>query len=58
MRETRRGEPCNIGDRVVELTGQGADTLRATVSFTLPGNVENLLLLGTDDFFCNVPSPA
>lgn len=34
-------------DNVIEFSGQGKDTVRSTVSFTLPANVENLQLLGT-----------
>ena len=32
------------GDVVTEFVGEGIDTIRSTVSRTLPGNVENLLL--------------
>ncbi|MEO8486359.1 MAG: calcium-binding protein [Betaproteobacteria bacterium] len=34
------------GDVVVELAGEGLDTVRATLSFVLPADVENLVLLG------------
>lgn len=37
----------NAGDRVLELAGEGADTLRAAVSSTLGANVENLTLTGS-----------
>jgi inosine/xanthosine triphosphate pyrophosphatase family protein len=37
------------GDRAIELSNQGTDTVRATISFTLPANVENLVLLGTSN---------
>ena len=37
----------NAGDVVSESSGQGADTVRASVSFTLGANVENLVLFGT-----------
>ncbi|MGR4865420.1 M10 family metallopeptidase C-terminal domain-containing protein [Caulobacter sp. LARHSG274] len=35
----------NIGDVVVENAGEGTDTVRASVSYTLSANVENLELL-------------
>lgn len=34
------------GDRVIERAGEGRDTVRASVSFTLPDHVEELILLG------------
>jgi Ca2+-binding RTX toxin-like protein len=37
----------NAGDQVVELSGQGSDLVRAALSWTLAGNLENLLLTGT-----------
>jgi Ca2+-binding RTX toxin-like protein len=37
----------NAGDVVVELAGEGADTVRASVSYTLSANVEALTLLGS-----------
>ncbi|MBB3017131.1 Ca2+-binding RTX toxin-like protein [Microvirga lupini] len=40
-------EVDDAGDLVVEGTGGGTDTVRATVDYTLSGEVENLVLLGT-----------
>jgi trimeric autotransporter adhesin len=37
----------NVGDAVVELTGQGIDTVQTSISYALTGNVENLNLTGT-----------
>ncbi|MEK8031018.1 calcium-binding protein [Ideonella sp. DXS29W] len=39
----------NAGDRVVESSGKGKDTVLASVSYTLADNVENLELRGRDD---------
>jgi Ca2+-binding RTX toxin-like protein len=36
-------------DKVVEEKNSGADTVKSSVSFTLPANVENLVLTGTGD---------
>ena len=36
----------HAGDQVIEYAGAGTDTIRATVSYTLPANVENLTLDG------------
>ena len=32
----------NTGDRVTELAGQGSDTVKASVAYTLTANIENL----------------
>jgi len=37
----------NAGDLVIEAFNQGTDTVQAAISYTLPNNVENLLLTGT-----------
>ena len=37
----------NAGDVVTELAGQGTDLVRSTITYTLPGKVENLALTGT-----------
>ncbi len=34
-------------DRIVELSGEGIDTVKASVSFTLSPDLENLILTGT-----------
>lgn len=39
----------NDGDTVAEAATAGADTVRASVNFTLGANLENLVLTGTDD---------
>ena len=38
-----------LGDRVTELAGSGNDTTRSTITYTLTDNVENLVLLGSDN---------
>jgi Ca2+-binding RTX toxin-like protein len=37
----------NAGDLVIENLNQGTDTVRASLSYTLANNVENLVLIGT-----------
>jgi serralysin len=37
----------STSDRAVELANEGIDTVRSSVSLTLPANVENLVLTGT-----------
>ncbi|MFN6185199.1 MAG: ELWxxDGT repeat protein [Microcystis sp.] len=37
----------NAGDLVIEALNQGTDTVQASISYTLPNNVENLLITGT-----------
>jgi len=37
----------NVGDIVIELTGEGTDTVQSSVTYTLTDNVENLTLTGT-----------
>ncbi|CAA2101636.1 Bifunctional hemolysin/adenylate cyclase [Methylobacterium bullatum] len=39
----------SAGDTVVEDAGEGDDTVRSSVTYTLPDNVENLVLTGTGD---------
>jgi Ca2+-binding RTX toxin-like protein len=39
----------DVGDRVLELAGEGSDTVLAGVSYGLNANVENLTLTGTAD---------
>ena len=36
----------NVGDKAIERAGGGIDLVRASVSFTLGGNVENLVAVG------------
>ncbi|MGO4524410.1 beta strand repeat-containing protein [Microvirga sp. 2MCAF35] len=39
----------HAGDMVVERAGEGTDTVRASLSYALGANMENLVLTGTDD---------
>src|SRR3546814_13287692 len=39
----------DIGDRVIELPGQGIDTVQTSISLGLAANAENMVLLGTGD---------
>ncbi|WP_018044645.1 calcium-binding protein [Methylobacterium sp. 88A] len=39
-----------VGDKIVELPGEGNDTVHASVSYGLADNVENLVLTGTRNF--------
>jgi Ca2+-binding RTX toxin-like protein len=39
----------NVGDIVVELAGEGADTVQSTINYALGANVERLTLSGTVD---------
>jgi len=39
----------NVADVVTELTGEGTDTINASVTYTLSTEVENLTLIGSDD---------
>ena len=39
----------NAGDTVTELAGQGIDTVKTAMAYTLGANVENLILTGTAD---------
>ncbi|HNY64459.1 MAG TPA: calcium-binding protein [Deltaproteobacteria bacterium] len=41
----------NPGDRAIELASEGNDTIRSTVSATLPAHVENLFLDGAGDLY-------
>jgi VCBS repeat-containing protein len=37
----------NVGDRVIELTGEGTDTVSASLNYVLGENLENLILTGS-----------
>jgi Ca2+-binding RTX toxin-like protein len=41
----------HVGDRVIELAGEGIDSVFSQISYTLPKNVENLTLIGTENLF-------
>jgi trimeric autotransporter adhesin len=50
MRGARGGDTYivdNIGDQVIELSGQGTDTVRSYIDYTAPDHVEHVTLLGT-----------
>lgn len=36
----------NVGDTVIEYSNEGTDSINSSVTYTLPTNVENLLLIG------------
>lgn len=40
----------NVGDKVTERVGEGIDLVRASLSWTLDHDIENLLLVGTGNF--------
>ena len=42
----------NSEDSVVENTGEGNDTVISNINFTLPANVENLIMNGSDNISC------
>ena len=37
----------NVGDVVIELAGEGTDTVQSSVTYTLGSDVENLTLTGS-----------
>ena len=39
-----------VGDTIVELPGEGTDTVKAAFSYSLANDLENLVLTGTGDF--------
>lgn len=39
----------NVGDLIVEMAGEGTDTVNASISYVLGGELENLSLMGVDN---------
>ncbi|OAQ14041.1 calcium-binding protein [Bibersteinia trehalosi Y31] len=39
----------NVGDKVIEKADEGTDTVYSSISYSLPENVENLYLIGSDN---------
>ena len=43
--------PSHTADNIVEKANEGQDTVYSNVSYTLPNNVENLVLTGSDNIY-------